>query len=216
MLPQASYYADASLRHFGNTGEKPGVVIPTGNLGNAFACVLARELGLPIGPIMLATNANRSISDYFESLRWSPRSSVQTLASAMDVGDPSNMERLRGLLGEADILRERLTVTSVDDEQIEAEIRRSFADYGFAICPHTATASYAWRHMHRSERDSTHWILVATAHPAKFEIIVEPLINSEVALPDELAAILLRPSSVTDIEPTLEAFVAAMRENFPS
>ncbi|MCH7981626.1 MAG: hypothetical protein IID59_08985 [Proteobacteria bacterium] len=69
--------------------------------------------------------------------------------------------------------------------------------------------------MHRSERDSTHWILVATAHPAKFETIVEPLINSDVALPDELAAILSRPSSVTDIEPTLEVLVDAMRENFP-
>ena len=215
LLPQAIYYADASLRHFGKTGEKPGFVIPTGNLGNAFACVLARELGLPIGPIMLATNANRSIPDYFESLQWSPRSSVQTLASAMDVGDPSNMERLRGLLGEADILRERLTVTWVDDEQIEAEIRQSFADYGFAICPHTATASYAWRHMDPAERDSAHWIIVATAHPAKFETIVEPLINSDVALPDELAAILSRPSNVTDIEPTLAALVDAMRENFP-
>jgi len=216
LLPQAIYYADASLRHFRTTGEKPGFVIPTGNLGNAFACILARELGLPIGPIMLATNSNRSIPDYFESLRWSPRPSVKTLASAMDVGDPSNMERLRGLIGEADVLRERLTVTSVNDEQIEAEIRQSFADYGFAICPHTATASYAWRHMDRSERDSTHWIIVATAHPAKFETIVEPLINSGIALPDELAAILSRPSSVTDIEPTLVALVNAMRGNFPS
>jgi len=215
LLPQVIYYADASLRHFRATGEKPGFVIPTGNLGNAFACILAQELGLPIGPIMLATNSNRSIPEYFESSRWSPRPSVKTLASAMDVGDPSNMERLRGLIGEADILRERLTVTSVNDEQIEAEIRQSFTDYGFAICPHTATASYAWRHMDRSERDSTHWIIVATAHPAKFETIVEPLINSGIALPDELAAILSRPSSVTDIEPTLVALVDAMRGNFP-
>jgi threonine synthase len=216
LLPQAIYYADASLRHFRTTGEKPGFVIPTGNLGNAFACILAQELGLPIGPIMLATNSNRSIPDYFESLRWSPRPSVKTLASAMDVGDPSNMERLRGLIGEADVLRERLRVTSVDDEQIEAEIRQSFAEYGFAICPHTATASYAWRHMDRAERDGTHWIIVATAHPAKFETIVEPLINSGIALPTELAAILSRPSSVTDIEPTLVALVDAMRGNFAS
>jgi len=215
LLPQAIYYADTSLRHLRNTGEKPGFVIPTGNLGNAFACVLARELGLPIGPIMLATNSNRSIPDYFESSRWSPRPSVQTLASAMDVGDPSNMERLRGLIGDADVLRERLRITSVNDEQIEAEIRQSFTDYGFAVCPHTATASYAWRHMDRSERDSTHWILVATAHPAKFETIVEPLIKSEVELPDELAAILSRPSNVTDIQPTLVGLVDAMRENFP-
>ena len=91
-------------------GNKPGFIIPTGNLGNAFACVMAREMGLPVGPIILATNANRTIADYFETLQWLPRASLQTLASAMDVGDPSNMERLRKLIGDADVLRERLGV----------------------------------------------------------------------------------------------------------
>ena len=214
LLPQATYYADSSLRHFRATGEKPGFIIPTGNLGNAFACIMAREFGLPIGPVVLATNANRTIADYFESSHWSPRPSLQTLASAMDVGDPSNMERLRGLLGDVEVLRERLVVASVDDEQIESEIRQSFVDYGFAICPHTATASYAWRHMDKTARDSVHWILVATAHPAKFETIVEPLINCELPLPPALAGILSRPSRLTDVEPTLAAVAAAMDATF--
>ncbi len=214
LLPQATYYANSSLRHFRATGEKPGFIIPTGNLGNAFACIMAREFGLPIGPVVLATNANRTIADYFESSQWSPRPSLQTLASAMDVGDPSNMERLRGLLGDAEVLRERLVVASVDDEQIESEIRQSFVDYGFAICPHTATASYAWRHMDKTVRDSVHWILVATAHPAKFETIVEPLINCELPLPPALAGILSRPSRLTDVEPTLAAIAAAMDATF--
>ncbi len=68
LLPQSTYYADASLRHFRRTGNKPGFIIPTGNLGNAFACIMAREMGLPIGPVILATNANRTIADYFETL----------------------------------------------------------------------------------------------------------------------------------------------------
>ena len=109
LLPQATYYADAAVRHYRATGNRPGFVIPTGNLGNAHACVLAREMGLPIGPIVMAVNANRTIPDYLESLEWSPRSSVQTLASAMDVGDPSNMERLRGLLGDAEELRKHVS-----------------------------------------------------------------------------------------------------------
>ena len=62
LLPQSTYYADASLRHFRENGSKPGFVIPTGNLGNALACIMAREMGLPIGPIVLVTNANRTIS----------------------------------------------------------------------------------------------------------------------------------------------------------
>ena len=57
LLPQSTYYADASIRHFRRTGHKPGFIIPTGNLGNAFACIMAREMGLPIGPVILATNA---------------------------------------------------------------------------------------------------------------------------------------------------------------
>jgi threonine synthase len=182
LLPQSTYYADASLRHFRETGNKPGFIIPTGNLGNALACIMAREMGLPIGPIILATNANKTIPEYFDTLQWVPRASVQTLASAMDVGDPSNMERLRSIIGEADVLRDRLGVYSVDDEQIEEGIRQNYAEFGFATCPHTAIATQTWRQLSKDAQDSCDWILVATAHPAKFETIVEPLIGTSVPL----------------------------------
>ena len=187
LLPQSTYYAHASLEHYARTGHKPGFIVPTGNLGNAFACVMAREMGLPIGPIVLATNANRTISDYFETLRWLPRPSVQTLASAMDVGDPSNMERLRSLVGDAETLRERLGVLSVSDELIEAAIRQDYEEFGFATCPHTATATHTWRMLDDELKNGHDWILVATAHPAKFETIVEPLIGATVPLPQGLA-----------------------------
>jgi threonine synthase len=214
LLPQSTYYADASIRHFAATGRAPGFVIPTGNLGNALACVLAREMGMPIGPIVLATNANRTISDFFETLQWIPRPSLQTLASAMDVGDPSNMERLRHVVGEADVLREKLGVLSVSDEQIEAGICRDFREFGFATCPHTATATHTWRQLDESLRAEHDWILVATAHPAKFETIVEPLIGKSLDLPPELAEILSHPSRSVAIEPSLDALAAAMREHF--
>lgn len=214
LLPQSTYYADASLRHHAATGNRPGFVIPTGNLGNALACIMAREMGLPIGPIVLVTNANRTIPDFFETLEWIPRASVHTLASAMDVGDPSNMERLRSMLGEAETLRERLGVFSVDDEQIRAEIKRDFADFGFATCPHTATATHAWRQFDAAMRKENDWILVATAHPAKFETIVEPLINATVPLPDELAEILSRPSRSVSIDVDLDDLASALAERF--
>jgi len=214
LLPQSTYYADASLRHFRETGNKPGFVIPTGNLGNALACIMAREMGLPIGPIVLATNANRTIPEYFETLNWIPRASVQTLASAMDVGDPSNMERLRNILGEADVLRDCLGVLSVDDEQIEVEIRRDFEEFGFATCPHTATATYTWRQLDSDVRHGNDWVLVATAHPAKFETIVEPLIGTAIPLPKVLADILSRPSRSVSIRPELDVLAAVMDEHF--
>jgi threonine synthase len=214
LLPQSTYYADASLRHFRETGNKPGFIIPTGNLGNAHACIMAREMGLPIGPVVLAVNANRTIPDYLDTLEWQPRASVQTLASAMDVGDPSNMERLRGLLGDADKLRERISVAAVTDEQIRASIKRDYANFGFATCPHTATATHVWRQMDEQQRSAADWIIVATAHPAKFETIVEPLIDSTIPLPAELKAILSKPSRSVTIGPTLGALTDSMRDRF--
>ena len=216
LLPQSTYYADASLQHFTATGRKPGFVVPTGNLGNALACIMAREMGLPIGPIVLATNANRTISDYFETLQWNPRPSLQTLASAMDVGDPGNMERLRHLVGDADVLREQLGVLAVTDDQIEGAIRRDYEEFGFATCPHTATATHAWRQLDEKRRRGHDWILVATAHPAKFETIVEPLIGETLALPRELAGILSRPSRSVDIDADPGALAKAMNEYFIS
>jgi threonine synthase len=214
LLPQSTYYADASLRHFNATGRKPGFVVPTGNLGNALACIMAREMGLPIGPIVLATNANRTISDFFETLEWLPRPSLQTLASAMDVGDPSNMERLRHLLGEADVLRDRLGVSTVTDDLIEAAIRRDYEEFGFATCPHTATATHTWRELDEELRLGHDWMLVATAHPAKFETIVELLIGEALALPPALAGILSRPSRSVAIDADSGALVSAMNEYF--
>jgi threonine synthase len=216
LLPQSTYYANASLRHYRDTGNKPGFIIPTGNLGNALACIMAREMGLPIGSIILATNANRTIPEYFDTLKWLPRPSIETLASAMDVGDPSNMERLRGLLGDAGVLRDQIGVASVNDEQIKASIREDFAEFGFATCPHTATATHAWRHLDADVRASHDWILVATAHPAKFETVVEPLIGCTIPLPLELEAILSRPSRSVKIEPSLDALAEVMHDRFVS
>ena len=134
-----------------------------------------------------------------------PRASLQTLASAMDVGDPSNMERLRNLVGDADVLREQLGVLSVDDDSIRSSIRQDFDEFGFATCPHTATATWAWRHLDEDVAAGHDWILVATAHPAKFETIVEPLIGEPVPVPPELAELLARPARAQTIQPTLAA-----------
>ena len=214
LLPQCIYYADASIRHFRETGRKPSFVVPTGNLGNALACCLARRFGLPIGEIVLATNANRIIADFLAGEDWLPRDSIRTLASAMDVGNPSNMERLRYLFGEADQLTSVVSAISVSDTEIEDEIRRNFTEFGLATCPHTATATYAWRHLRDEQRKACDWILVATAHPAKFETIVEPIIGQEIPLPDEMARILSRQRRYVEIEPDLEAMSVALDHSF--
>lgn len=214
LLPQSIYYADASLRHFRDSGRKPSFVIPTGNLGNALACCLARQFGLPIGEIVLATNANRLIADFLAGEEWLPRASIQTHASAMDVGNPSNMERLRYLFGEADQLQSVVTALSVSDREIEDEIRRNFTEFGIATCPHTATATFTWRALTNEQRTENDWILVATAHPAKFEQIVEPIIGQTLSLPDGMASMLSRERHYVEIEPDLRSMAAALDHRF--
>jgi len=214
LLPQSTYYAFAALSHWRRSGRKASFIVPTGNLGNAFACYLVRAMGLPVGDIVLATNANRIIVDFLDGEEWSPRSSMPTLASAMDVGNPSNMERLRAQGGEADSLADQVRAVSVSDEEIAAEICRSYEEFGVACCPHTATAIHAWRNLDSTERIEKDWVLVATAHAAKFEQIVEPLIGNSVDIPDELAGILSRERRFTIIDATGKALEDALANEF--
>ena len=214
LLPQCTYYAASSLQHSRDTGRKPGYIVPTGNLGNALACIVAREMGLPIGEIVLAGNANRIIADFLAGSEWLPRDSIATLASAMDVGNPSNMERLRNLIGEADALSERMRVFTASDEDIEAQIKSFHARFGIAICPHTATASYAYQQLDAKEQQSNDWIMVATAHPAKFELIVEPLIAQEIPLPEPLLRIQSKPSRSVAIDADMQSLKQALHDRF--
>jgi len=166
---------------------------------------LAREAGLPVGEIVLATNANTLIGDYLSGAEWLPRASIQTLASAMDVGDPSNMERLQKLKGDANALRDVVRVFSANDQDIETEIKRTFDEYNLTICPHTATAMFTYRQLTDDQRINNDWVLVATAHAPKFESIVEPLIGASIPLPKGLSDILSRTSRFTRIEPDMRS-----------
>jgi len=209
LLPQMVYYAKASLELARRDGRAPNFIIPTGNLGNALACIWAREAGLPIGEIVLASNANLTVPDFLASGEWRPRPSVATLASAMDVGNPSNMERLRWLFPSVEQLRGKVSAVSVSDDEIRATIRRDRREFGQTWCPHTATAAHVYRGLEAARR-AGRWVLVATAHPAKFNDIVEPLIGEAVPVPPALAALLELPSVQTGIEPNLEALRAVL------
>ncbi|PZQ29919.1 MAG: threonine synthase, partial [Stenotrophomonas acidaminiphila] len=180
LLPQMSYYAHAALTHRAATGQVLNFVIPTGNLGNAMAAILARALGVPLGRIVLATNANRVLPDFFAGNAYAPAASVATLANAMDVGAPSNFERLRWLYANDDAgLRAAFRASSVDDATIREVIARRYRDHGEVHCPHTATAVKVLEDL-RAQGEGGDWAVAATAHPAKFESVVEPLVGRAV------------------------------------
>ncbi len=201
LLPQATYYAWASLQHFRRHGVKPGFIIPSGNLGNGMACLWARAAGLPIGEVVLAHNANRTVPDFLASGEWLPRSSVPTLASAMDVGNPSNMERLRQMHPAIDAVRGAVQATSTDDAAIRHEIIAEQAVHGEIFCPHTAIAADVWKRLPAGRR-AADWIWVATAHAAKFPETVEPLVGP-VTVPPALARLLDLPSHAVEVDASL-------------
>jgi len=210
LLPQSSYYAATSLEVWRRYGEPASFIIPSGNLGNALACLWARRVGLPVGEVLLAHNANRTVPDFLAGGEWRPRPSVATLASAMDVGDPSNMERLRALYPQLEELRGAVSACSVSDEEIRARIRAGYGEYGQIWCPHTATAAEAWERLTPARRRARRWVLVSTAHPAKFREIVAPLIGREVPMPQTLERLFARPLQCVEIDATLAALRAVL------
>jgi threonine synthase len=172
------------------------------------AAVMARALGVPLGRIVLATNANRVLPDYFGGGPYQARASVATLANAMDVGAPSNFERLRWLYaGDDAVLRAQFVARAVDDEAIADTIAARHRRHGEVLCPHTATAVRVLEQLRASDEAAAHehWAVVATAHPAKFEAVVEPLIGCEVPVPPALAELLRRPAHAEPCAPEYAA-----------
>ena len=212
LLPQMVYFAKAGLELWRESGRRANFIVPTGNLGNALACIWARHVGVPIGEIVLATNANQSITEYLRTGEWAPRPSVATLANAMDVGNPSNMERLRALHPDFEELQGQIGASSVDDIEIRGTIRRDSHELDRLWCPHSATAAKVFRRLlARGARG--HWVIVATAHPAKFNEIVEAQTGREAPVPASLAKLLALPRQETELDPTLEALRGELQKH---
>lgn len=207
LLPQVAYYAHTALRFHAQHREPLNLIVPTGNLGNAAAAFVAKRMGLPIGEIVLATNANDVLPRYFAGGDYAPETTKATIANAMDVGAPSNFERLRYWHDDDAALRAAVTAHAVDDATIRATIATAPERHGIVPCPHTACGLHVLETL-RASGDTRPWTVVATAHPAKFDTIVEPLVGHAVALPPALVACLARPAHGE----TLAADDAALRE----
>jgi threonine synthase len=212
LLPQVAYHAAAALWYFRRHGRRLSAIVPTGNLGNGVACVWARAMGMPIDRIIFAVNANLTIPDFLSTGQWRARPSKATLASAMDVGDPSNMERLRDLFPEFGDMRSAVAAYPVDDDGIRAQIAKDYARFGEIWCPHTATGFHAYDGLPESARRGSAWCVSATAHPAKFETIVEPVVGRAIEVPPALAAMLRLPAESVPLPPRLDALRPALAD----
>ena len=176
-------------------GRKAVFIIPSGNVGNATGAYWAKAMGAPIESIVLAANANKPITDYLESGEYRPRPSVKTLANAMDVGAPSNIERLFALFPDYDSFKANVSAYSVSDDEILRTIKEVYDETGYVICPHTACGE----RVRRDHVESPYSVVVSTAHPAKFNDIVEPLLGCTIAIPKNLYDIMQKPSKAKEI-----------------
>ena len=198
LIPQIFYYAYASLQLPKNA--RAMVSVPSGNFGNLVAGVMAWKLGAPIEGFVAATTINDVVPRYFVTGRWEPRPSIPTLANAMDVGNPSNFERLQWLFdGDLRAMKACIATSVHTDDQVKAVIRELFDRFAYVADPHTAIAFLGARGVSERQR-----MLLATAHPAKFREVVEPIIRQDVPLPPALAQAMARPRlAQTLADPTL-------------
>jgi threonine synthase len=195
LVPQMFYYAYAALQ--APAGSRVAFAVPSGNFGNLAAGVMAWRMGAPIERFAAATTVNDTVPRYLESGSYEPRPSITTVANAMDVGNPSNFERMQWLFGGDHAAMRAMIASSVHtDDDVRAAIAELYQRYGYVADPHTAISYLGARSAHAS-------LCLATAHPAKFAETVEPAIGKAVQIPAALAAALTRTRLIERISPAL-------------
>ena len=208
LIPQSFYYVHAAALL--GWAERPvRFVVPSGNVGNLCGGLLAHRAGMPTSGFLAATNVNRPVVDFLDAGRFEPRPSIPTFSSAMDVGDPSNIERISWLYRAApNAIRRDISAVSVSDEETKACIADVFQRTGYVLDPHTAVGVRA--HGRRPIAAGTPSVVLATAHPAKFPEVVEQATGQEVPLPPGIASVMNLEEHMDEIGSDLAALAAAL------
>ena len=195
-LPQAFYYFYGYCQWKQITGrDNPTVVVPSGNYGNLTAGMFARRMGLPIAGFVAASNANDVVPEFLLTEQYRARASVQTVANAMDVGDPSNFERMMELCdGDVAALKAELRGFSCSDAEIEQAIAEIYDKYGYLSDPHSAVGYLAMKHY------DVDGFYLSTAHAAKFGEVTQRAAGVEPELPQSLVEAVGKQRYSTPIE----------------
>lgn len=186
-LPQAFYYfyAYAQLKRQGKADEVV-FCVPSGNFGNLCAGLFAHRMGLPIKRFIAANNRNDIFYQYLQTGEYNPRPSVQTIANAMDVGDPSNFARILDLYSRShETICSLISGATYTDEQIAETVADTYSRTGYLLDPHGACG---YRALSEMLQPGEQGVFLETAHPAKFRDTVESIIKAEVAIPEKLQA----------------------------
>ena len=215
-LPQAFYYFNAYARMKENvkTGKCNNVKIeedlvmcvPSGNFGNICSALFGHAMGLPIKRFIAANNANDIFYKYLQTGKYEPKPSVQTLANAMDVGDPSNFARIYDLYGKSHKrISSLISGATYSDAQIEETMRQCYQETGYTLDPHGACG---YRALQEGLKDGEVGVFCETAHPAKFKETVDRIIGGDVEIPERLAAFMRGQKQSVELSKNFEDFKA--------
>lgn len=188
LIPQSFYYfwAFAQLQKLGKL-----IVfsVPSGNFGNLTAGLFAKKMGLPIHHFVASTNANDIVPNYLETGIYTAKSSIQTISNAMDVGNPSNFERMKSLFdNDVSEFKREIDSYSFSDEETKNAMRQVRNDFGYALDPHGAVAYLGFQKYSEKNNEELIGVLLETAHPAKFVEVVEDVLKETIEIPEKLAA----------------------------
>jgi threonine synthase len=209
LLPQSFYYWHAAIAHPDSV-----IVVPTGNIGNLTAGVLAQRMGAPIAHFVAASNANDALPRYLQSGKFAPRASQPTISNAMDVGNPSNFERLTHLFNnDLPKMTAMISGTVVSDDETRATMRDVWEQHQYLMDPHTAVAWTALTRL-QSQFSGHPMTALGTAHPAKFPEVVIPATGQTPPVPASLQAQMSRPLHTTPLEHPTDAAFASLLNSF--
>ena len=186
-LPQSFYYfyAYAQMKALG-LADRLVVCVPSGNFGNICSALFGKRMGLPVHRFIAANNANDIFYQYLLTGQYSPRPSTQTIANAMDVGDPSNFARILDLYGHShEAICNDISGATYSDSQIADTLRTCLQQTGYQLDPHGACG---YRALQEGLREGETGIFLETAHPAKFKDTVEAITHQPIAIPERLQA----------------------------
>lgn len=206
LIPQTFYYFNlvAQLRSQG-IKDDPVVSVPSGNLGNLTAGLIAKRMGLPIKKFIAACNKNDSLTRYLNSGDYEAKATKHTISNAMDVGNPSNIVRIQDLYGHAvPFMKLDILSWSFYDSETKEMMKACYKKYNYILDPHGAVGMCAAEKYHKTVSPDDIVITVETAHPAKFGDVVEPVLGIEPPMPERLEKVLkLKKKSIkigTDFE----------------
>ena len=204
-LPQAFYYfnAYAQAKKLGKA-DNLTICVPSGNFGNITAGLFAQRMGLPIKHFIAANNANDIFYNYLLSGIYSPKASIQTIANAMDVGDPSNFARILDLYksSHAEICNHISGATYSDDE-IAATMKKCYEQTGYVLDPHGACGYQALKD---NLKEGETGVFLETAHPAKFKEKVDAILSTDIEIPTRLADFMKGKKQSLEIAADFSAF----------